>query len=73
MLILFRGLLDRRLVRRLWLLVAGAAAALVPVSLLGLIYQGAVAGGYGLVDAAHPSLVNDVLSTRFGQWWSARD
>jgi copper transport protein len=49
--------------------VAAAGVALVPVALLGLVYQGATAGGFTLADAAHPSVVRTVADTRFGVVW----
>jgi copper transport protein len=55
--------------RRVELAAAGAAAALVPVSLAGLVYDGAAASGFGLVDAARWSVVETVLQTRFGVVW----
>jgi copper transport protein len=49
--------------------VAAAGLALVPVAVLGLVYQGATAGGFSLADAAHPDVVRTVADTRFGVVW----
>jgi copper transport protein len=55
--------------RRVELAAAGAAAALVPVALAGLVYDGAAASGFGLVDAGRWRVVETVLQTRFGVVW----
>jgi len=49
--------------------VAGCAGALIVVSLLGIVFQGAYAGGFGLVDALDDDVVSSVLDTRFGKVW----
>jgi copper transport protein len=63
---------GRGLRRRLAIAVAVAAGLLVPVSLAGIVLEGAEAGGYGVWRAAHGDVVSAVLDTRFGQAWLAR-
>ncbi len=58
--------------RRLAAGLAIAAFALVPVSLAGIVLEGAEAGGYGIVRAAHWDVFSAVLDTRFGSAWLAR-
>ena len=58
--------------RRLANVLAGAAALLVPVSLAGIVLQGAEAGGYTLGRALSWDVVSTVLDSRFGQVWLAR-
>jgi copper transport protein len=58
--------------RRLASLLAAAAALLVPVSLAGIVLQGAVAGGYGLGRALSWDVFTSVVDTRFGGVWLAR-
>jgi copper transport protein len=58
--------LGRRTERTLAVL----ATALVPVAAAGIVCQGAVAGGFGLADAARWSVVDAVLGTRFGVVWT---
>jgi copper transport protein len=61
-----------RVRRLIELVVAGAAALLVPASLFGLVLEGAEAGGYSIGSAFRPSVLGSVLSTQFGQVWLAR-
>ena len=42
------------------------------VTALGLVFQGAVAGGTSFWRALDPSVVGDVLHTRFGTVWGLR-
>jgi copper transport protein len=63
---------TEQLRRRLALTLAVAAALLVPVCLVGLVLEGAEAGGYTVWAAAHGDVVRAVLDTRFGQAWLAR-
>ena len=39
---------------------------------LGIVFQGATAGGHLVLDRARPEVVRDVLSTRFGTVWGLR-
>ena len=57
------------LLRRV-LAVAGVALAIV--ALLGIVLQGAAAGGFGLGEAASWESVRAVLETRFGRVWLAQ-
>jgi copper transport protein len=59
---------ERRLERALLL----ACLALVPVTLAGLVYEAATAGGFGLREAAGPSVLRAVLGTTFGTVWGLR-
>jgi copper transport protein len=52
--------------------VLGAAGLGVVVTALGLVFQGAVAGGTSFWRALDPSVVGDVLHTRFGTIWGLR-
>ncbi|HET7856622.1 MAG TPA: CopD family protein [Gaiellaceae bacterium] len=54
---------------RLYKLLAVFAAALVLSALAGIVLQGAVAGGFGVGEAAHWDTVSAVLDTRFGKTW----
>jgi copper transport protein len=58
-----------RLGRRVEVAAAAAALGYVPVAILGLVYDGAVAGGFSVSGAAHWSVVHTVLDTRFGIVW----
>jgi copper transport protein len=58
--------------RRLLLTLALAAFVLVPVSLIGIVLQGASAAALGFVDAARWNVVSAVLDSRFGKVWLAR-
>ena len=53
-------------------LIALAAGVLVPVSLAGLVLQGAEATGDGVLRAGRWDVLSDVLDTRFGHAWLAR-
>ncbi len=53
-------------------LVLFAAGLGVALSALGIVFQGAVAGGTSLWPAFDPGVVSDVLSTRFGTVWGLR-
>jgi copper transport protein len=57
---------DERLHRRLHGLLAVCAAALVVFALLALPFQGAAAGGIGLLDAFRWDVVSAVVDTRYG-------
>jgi copper transport protein len=63
---------SEQLRRRLALTLAVAAALLVPACLVGIVLEGAEAGGYSVWAAAHGDVVWAVLDTRFGQAWLAR-
>jgi copper transport protein len=63
---------DERLRARLSRLLALLAFVLVPVSLAGIVFEGAVASGFGLLDAARWSVISAVGRTRFGEAWLAR-
>ena len=54
---------------RLYVLLAGLAAALVASAFAGIVLQGAVAGGFGLREALRWDTVSAVLDTRFGKAW----
>jgi copper transport protein len=58
---------DSRLHRRLYGILAGAAAALAVVALVGVALQGAAAGGFGLAEAFSGDVVSSVADTRFGK------
>jgi copper transport protein len=58
--------------RRLWLVLAGCAGALVPLTAAAVGLQGASAAGLGLDAAVRWSLASDVLDTRYGHVAVAR-
>ena len=58
--------------RPLWIVLAVSAFVLALLSLAGIGLQGAQASGLGLDAAARPSLIGDVLDTRFGEAWLLR-
>ncbi len=58
-----------RMARRL--LLGGAAAGAV-AGAAGIVLQGATAGATSAWEALSPSIVGDVLGTRFGEVWAAR-
>jgi copper transport protein len=60
---------GRALRRRLASLLALTSAALAVAASVGIVLQGAVAGGFGFVDAIDPDVVQAVLDTRFGRVW----
>ncbi|MGH3022142.1 MAG: CopD family protein [Gaiellaceae bacterium] len=53
--------------RRLYGVLAGLAAALAVVALLNIFFQGAAAGGLGLLDAFRWNVFRTVLDTRYGE------
>ena len=55
------------------LLVGAAAVAGLVGGALGLFAQGAIAGGTSVWAAIDPSVIDDVLSTRFGTVWGVRE
>jgi copper transport protein len=59
---------GRRVVRLLWL----AVGLGLLTTLLGIVLQGATAGGISFWAAAKPALVREVLGTRFGSVWGVR-
>ena len=62
------GLRDRRLTSVL----VGAAALLAVVSVAGVVFQGADAGGYGIGRALSWDVFSTVAGTRFGTVWLVR-
>jgi copper transport protein len=58
--------------RRVRRLLVGAWAVALAATLAGLVLQGPYAAGLPLADGLKPSVLADVLSTRFGQVWAAR-
>jgi copper transport protein len=58
--------------RRAHTILAAALATGVVTSLLGIVFQGAVAGGTSLWSALDPSTIEAVLDTRFGTVWALR-
>lgn len=58
---------EAALRRRLYGLLAVLAGALAIVATLGLFFQGAAAGGFGLADAFRWDVLSSVLDTRFGK------
>jgi copper transport protein len=53
--------------RRLYGVLAGLAAALALVALLNVFFQGAAAGGIGILDAFRWDVFTNVLETRYGE------
>ena len=53
-------------------LAAGAWAVAFVATLGGIVLQGPYVAGLPLADGVRPSVLADLLSTRFGQVWSAR-
>ena len=53
--------------RRLYGIVAGLATALALVALLNIFFQGAAAGGLGILDAFRWNVFTNVLETRYGE------
>jgi copper transport protein len=53
--------------RRLYGVLAGLATALALVALLNIFFQGAAAGGIGILDAFRWNVFTTVLETRFGE------
>lgn len=58
--------------RRARILLLGAAAAGIASGLAGIVLQGATAGATSAWAALKPSVVGDVLGTRFGEVWGLR-
>ena len=63
---------DSRVRGPLWAVLALASALLALTALAGIGLEGAKATGLGLDAAVRPSLVRDVLDTRFGEVWLVR-
>ena len=53
--------------RRLYGVLAGLATALALVALLNIFFQGAAAGGVGILDAFRWNVFTNVLETRYGE------
>ena len=53
--------------RRLYGVLAGLATALALVALLNIFFQGAAAGGLGILDAFRWNVFTNVLETRYGE------
>ena len=53
--------------RRLYGVLAGLATALALVALLNIFFQGAAAGGMGILDAFRWNVFTNVLETRYGE------
>jgi copper transport protein len=51
------------------LLLAGTGLLLALVALMGIVLQGAAAGGFGFREALHWDVASAVLGTRFGTIW----
>jgi copper transport protein len=66
-LVLVLGRADPGLRRRLYGLVALLAGALAVVALLGIVFQGAAGGGFGLVEAFRWDVFSSVAGTRYGE------
>lgn len=60
---------DRQTRRRLWRVVAALAGGLAVAAVAGIVLQGAVAGGFSLVEALDWNVVAAVVDTRFGRVW----
>jgi copper transport protein len=58
---------EAALRRRLYGLLAVLAGTLAIAASLGLVFQGAAAGGFGLAEAFRWDVVSSVLETRFGK------
>ena len=58
--------------RRLGTLLVAAAVGLAVVALAGIVFEGGVAGGFGLGDSLRWSVFHGVLETRFGKVWLAQ-
>ncbi len=58
--------------RRVQQLTLGAVALGIVTSALGIVFQGAVAGGTAFWQALDPAVVDDVLETHFGTVWGLR-
>lgn len=53
--------------RRLFGVIAGLAGLLAVVALLGVVFQGAAAGGFGLSEAFRWDVISSVAETRYGK------
>lgn len=62
----------RAFARRLWLLLAGAVALGVSASVLGILLQGASAAGVSLWASVNGAILDDTLTSRFGEVWGLR-
>src|SRR5262245_33390296 len=58
--------------RRLLGALAAPAGGLAVAAAVGVGLQGATAGGFGLGEAVRPSVVREVLGTRFGTVWGVQ-
>jgi copper transport protein len=56
------------LLRRLYGVLAVCAGALAIVALLGIVFQGAAAGGFGLAEAFSWNVFSSVAETRYGEF-----
>jgi copper transport protein len=56
--------------RRLWLVLAVVSLELAVVAGLGIVLQGAAAGGFAFGEALDRDVVQAVLDTRFGRVWA---
>jgi copper transport protein len=67
----FRGM-DTPVRRTLHTILGVLALALAALSFVGIVFQGATAGGFGLGDALTWDVFRAVLDTRFGEVWLFR-
>ncbi len=67
----FRGI-ETPVTPRLYSILGVLALVLAAVSLVGIFFQGASAGGFGLGDALSWDVFRAVLDTRFGEVWLIR-
>lgn len=58
---------------RLHAIVTGAIVVGFVAGGIGIVVQGAIAGGMSVWDAVDPDVIGDVLSTRFGEVWALRE
>jgi copper transport protein len=68
-LVLVLGDGGRPLRRRLASALAVASLGLAAAAAAGIVLQGATAGGFGVIEALDPDVVEAVLDTRFGRIW----
>jgi len=71
-LVLALGAASTGVRRRLLRVLAGLAIALAVVALLGIVFQGAAAGGFGIGQAFSWDVVSSVADTKFGHFSLAR-
>jgi copper transport protein len=64
------GAASESIRRRLWLVVGVLSIELAVIAGIGVVLQGAAAGGFDLGEALDPDVVRAVLDTRFGQVWT---